>query len=343
MWMPISRRSNSAMLASSVSIKRPGTFAVFGPWVARIFTLSVMWPPRKKAAFLHRWRPSLIGTGTRPLDSPDRRCSRQNFYGSVNHFTLCLILPAVCLNQVERGDAVSENVALAVYAACGFLIVVYAWGRSHAKPCNLAITLLAYLALGGPLFAQAAALTHQLAGGLTATGRIAHIQLLTIGMVVWLMQRQAYLTPAPGEPPRFSAQIANSLIAVVTAGGICFVFHSGTEDPVIGTERDLRVILLSFPLCAAVAFFRDHWAPDASRLGWLRRVEAAGCTSVMALPIGLLYFGALFPSPPHLLQGWKLAVLLGMTSMIALTIGGCVPARSRVEVATADDRIGVLQ
>jgi len=194
-----------------------------------------MWPPRKKAAFLHRWRPSLIGTGTRPLDSPDRRCSRQNFYGSVNHFTLCLILPAVCLNQVERGDAVSENVALAVYAACGFLIVVYAWGRSHAKPCNLAITLLAYLALGGPLFAQAAALTHQLAGGLTATGRIAHVQLLTIGMVVSLMQRQAYLTPAPGEPPRFSAQIANSLIAVVTAGGICFVFHSGTEDPVIGT------------------------------------------------------------------------------------------------------------
>jgi hypothetical protein len=63
----------------------------------------------------------------------------------------------------------------------------------------------------------------------------------------------------------------------------------------------------------------------------------------MALAIGLLYFGELFPSPPHLLQGWKLAVLLGMTSMIALTIGSCVPARSRVEVATADDRIGAVQ
>jgi hypothetical protein len=232
------------------------------------------------------------------------------FNGSVKHLTLRLILRAVFLLTKTSGEgAVSENVALGVYAACGFLIVVYAWGRSQAQPCKLGIILLAYLALGGRLFAQAATLTHQLAGGLTATGRIAHVQLLTIGMAVWLMYRQTYLTPRSADPPRFSAQIANCLIAVVIAVGICFVFHSGTEAPKIGTGRDLRVILLSFPLCAAAAFFRDHWARDASRPGWLRRVEATGCTSVMALAIGLLYFGELFPYPPHLLQGWTLAAL----------------------------------
>ena len=132
--------------------------------------------------------------------------------------------------------------ALAVYAGCGFLIVVYAWGRSHAQPCELGIILLAYLALGGPLFAQAATLTHQLAGGLTATGRIAHVQLLTIGMAVWRMHRQTYLTPRTANPPRFSAQIANCLIAILIAVGMCFVFHSGTEAPKICTGRDLRVI-----------------------------------------------------------------------------------------------------
>jgi hypothetical protein len=237
----------------------------------------------------------------------------------------------------------SGNMALAVYAACGFLIVNYAWRRSHVQRNKLGIILLTYLALGGPLFAQAATPTHQLAGELTAASRIAHIQLLTIGMAVWPKQRQTSLTLRSADPPRFSAQIANCLAAVVIAVGFCFIFHSGTKHPVIGTARDLRVISLSFPLCAAVAFFRDHWAGDVSRPGWLRRVEAVGCTSVMALAISLLYFGELFPSPSHLLQGWTLALLMGMTSMIALTIGRCVPDRSRIAVVKARGQKGTVQ
>jgi hypothetical protein len=176
----------------------------------------------------------------------------------------------ISIDEIEREGALSGNMALAVYAG------VYAWGRSHPQPCKLGITLRAYLALGGPLFAQGATLTHQPVGGLTATGRIAHVQLLTIGMVVWLMHRQTYLTPRSTDPPRFSAQITNCLIAVLIAVGICFVFYSGTEARKTGTGRDLRIILSSVPLCAAAAFFRDHWAGDASRPGWLRRVEAAG-------------------------------------------------------------------
>jgi hypothetical protein len=47
------------------------------------------------------------------------------------------------------------NVVVLAYAACGFLIVVYAWGRSNVPPANLRLVLLVYLALGGPLFAHA--------------------------------------------------------------------------------------------------------------------------------------------------------------------------------------------
>jgi hypothetical protein len=137
-------------------------------------------------------------------------------------------------------------------------------------------------------------------------------------MTVWVMQRQAYLTPGPADPLRFSAQIANSLMTALIAVGICFVFHSGGEHTLIGTERDLRVILLSFLLCVAVAFFRDYWAGDTSRPGWLRRLEAAGGTSVMALAVALLYCGELFPSATHLLEGWKFVFLVGVTSGIAL-------------------------
>jgi hypothetical protein len=237
----------------------------------------------------------------------------------------------------------SGNIALAVYTVCGFLIVNYAWRRSHVQLNKLGIILLTYLALGGPLFAQAATLTDQLTGGgLTATGRIAHIQLLTIGMLLWLMQRKTSLSLGSADSPRFYAQIANCLAAVVIAVGFCFIFHSGTEHPVIGTERDLRVILLSLPLCAAAAFFRDHWAGDVTCSGWMRRAEAVGCTSVMALAISLLYFGELFPSPSLLLQGWTLALLVGMTSMIALTIGRCVPDRSRIALVMANDQKGAV-
>ena len=104
----------------------------------------------------------------------------------VIYFTLRRLFCAILiLTKSNREDAVSGNVGLAAYATCGFVIVVYAWRRSSVQACKLWIVLLADLALGGPLLAQAAP-----ASGLTTTGRIAHLQLLTIGMTVWLMQRE---------------------------------------------------------------------------------------------------------------------------------------------------------
>ena len=217
------------------------------------------------------------------------------------------------------------NVMVLAYAACGFLIVVYAWGWSNVPPPNLRLVLLVYLALGGPLFAHAAGGMHQQPGGLMVAGKIAHVQLVTIGMSVWLMQRHAHFNRLAGDAPPFSAYIANSIVAAVAAAGISLLFHSRDTDPLASTGYDLRGILLSFPLCAAAAFFRDHWAGDTTRPAGLRHVETAGCVSVMVLGSALLFFAELFPLAP-VLQGWRLGLLIALSSGMALMIGSCVPA-----------------
>jgi uncharacterized protein (DUF1330 family) len=235
---------------------------------------------------------------------------------------------------------VNGNLGILTYAACGFLIVVYAWGRSNVPPANLRLVLLVYLALGGPLFVHTASAAHRQGGGLMVAGKIAHVQLVTIGMAVWLMQRHASFNRKPGDPPRFSAYLANSIIAAILAAGISFVFHSGDADPLSSTGRDLRVVLVSFPLCAAVAFFRDHWTGDTTRPAWLRRTETAGCVSVMALGIALLVFGELLPFATDMLRGWKLAVVIALSSALALMIGSCVPHTCSADDAGADGQSG---
>jgi hypothetical protein len=228
------------------------------------------------------------------------------------------------------------NEVVLAYAACGFLIVVYAWGRSNVPPPNLRLVLLAYLALGGPLFAHAVSGTQQQPGGLMVAGKIAHVQLVTIGMAVWLMQRYAYFNRVPGNAPRFSAYIANCIVAALAAAGVSLIFHSADSDPLVGTGYDLRGILLSFPLCAAAAFFRDHWAEDMTRPIGLRRAETAGCVSVMVLGIALLFFAELFPLA-NVLQGWRFGIMVALSGALALMIGSCVPGihHSIPQAATA--------
>lgn len=234
------------------------------------------------------------------------------------------------------------NVVVLAYAACGFLIVVYAWGWSNVPPPNLRVVLLVYLALGGPLLAHAVSGTQQQPGRLMVAGKIAHVQLVTIGMVVWLMQRHAYLNRVAADVPRFSAYIVNIVVAALAAAGLSLIFHSGDADPLIGTGYDLRGVLLSFPLCAAAAFFRDHWAGDTSRPAGLRCVETVGCVSVMVLGIAVLFFAELFPLAT-VLQGWRLGVLIALSSAMALMIGSCVPRiRRPVRAATAGGEAGPL-
>jgi hypothetical protein len=230
---------------------------------------------------------------------------------------------------------VNGKLVVLAYAACGYLIVVYAWGRHSDVPLRkVGLFLLVFLALGGPLFAHATSLARQQSGGLMVAN-VAHVQLVTIGMAVWLMQRHAYFGRALGDPPRFAAYIANSIIAATFGAGICLVFHLGDADPLAATGRFLRVLLLSFPLCAAVAFFRDQWAGDTTRSVWVRRVETTGCTLVMALGIALLCFGEQLPFATDSLQGWWLAVLIAASSALAVMIGSCVPRTHRAEGAGA--------
>ena len=124
---------------------------------------------------------------------------------TVIHFTPAPTFRAYGESTTPSGQgAVNGNLGVLAYAACGFLIVVYAWGRSNVPPANLRLVLLVYLALGGPLFAHAASGAYQQGGRLMVAGKIAHVQLVTIGMAVWLMQRRASFNRKPGDPPRFS-------------------------------------------------------------------------------------------------------------------------------------------
>jgi hypothetical protein len=223
------------------------------------------------------------------------------------------------------------NLCVLAYAACGLLIVVYAWGRSNVQPSSLGLVLLVYLAFGGPLFAHISSISRPQPGGLLAAGKVAHVQLVTIGLTVWLMHRHAYLRAYPSAPPRFFSYIASSIVAATVGAAVCLVFHAGDADPLTGTWRNLRAILLSFPLCAALTFFRDHWAADTTRSCGLRRAETVGCALAMVLGISLLYSGELFPLVPNVMHGWSLVTLIAATSAIALVIGGCAPRLVREE------------
>jgi len=236
------------------------------------------------------------------------------------------------------------NVVVLAYASCGFLIVVYGWGWSNIPPPSLRLVLLVFLALGGPLFAHAVSGTQQQPGGLMVASKIAHVQLVTIGMAVWLMQRHAYLNRPAGDGPWFSAYIANTIVAALFAAGVSLVFHSGDVDPLAGTGRDLRGVLLSFPLCAAAAFFRDHCAANTTCPIGLRRIEMAGCVSVMVLGIALLFFVELFPLAANFLQGWRLGVLIALSSAMAVMIGSCVAGirRPGLQAETAGREVGPL-
>jgi hypothetical protein len=219
----------------------------------------------------------------------------------------------------------------------GIIHRLRAIGFIAAEPMNLPpfpINSLTVLALGVFLyFALAILFLGDLMGmrqdkvsGLMVAAKVALVRLVTIGVTVWLMQRHGFFHRAPGEPPRFFAYAVNGVIAAVVAAGICLLFHSDA-DPLTAVGSDLPLILLSFMLCGAVALCCDDWVEDASPPAWLRAAEAAGCASVMVLGMGMVYFylGNTLPFPTTDLAGWKIALLVGFPSAMALIIGGCVP------------------
>jgi hypothetical protein len=218
----------------------------------------------------------------------------------------------------------NASLAVPAYAACGLLIVLYAWVRS-ARPVKLVLVSLFYVALGGALLAYLPGVARRYPDGLTLASKITHLQLLTVAVMVWLLVRHALSSRAADSAPRLSQYVVNSIIAIAIGAGISLGFHAGDAAPLTGAGRDLRVILFSFPLCLAAAFFRDCRIENATLPAWLRGAEIFGCTLVMTSGLALLYLGALFPFPTHALQGWKLAATLAVPSTLALVIVGCGP------------------
>jgi hypothetical protein len=168
-----------------------------------------------------------------------------------------------------------------------------------------------------------------------AAGKIAHVQLVTIRM--WLMQRPAYFNRVRGDTPCFSAYIANTIVAALAAAGLSTVFHSGDADPLAG-GYDLRGILLSFALCAA-ATFSEITGPRTRRAPLDGAARNCGLHVVMVIGIGLLFFCELFPVAANFFQGWRLGVMIALSSAMAFTIGGCVPSiRHSVDGTARDER-----
>jgi serine/threonine protein kinase len=82
---------------------------------------------------------------------------------------------------------------------------------------------------------------------------------------------------------------------------------------------------LALGLAAAHEMDIVHW--DVSLENVLLPEGSIDRAKLIDFGIALLYFGELFPSATICCRG-TLAVLIGVTSMIALTIGSCVRARS---------------
>jgi hypothetical protein len=227
----------------------------------------------------------------------------------------------------------SAERALLGYAACGLVLIVYAWLRS-TTPAGLAFLMLAYLLLGAAAFAhfENLAAGHR---GVRMLSAIAHLQLVTSGLLGWLIVHRAVTTNTPGVSPCFTGFLIKGFSAVLVAIGISLVAHAAESDPLAGARDDLRAIVIGFPLCLAAAFFRHYRIADGSLPTWLRWAENCGCISTMVLGLLVLYLGQLAPLPIDTLHGWRLAVTLTLPAALAMVIGGCVRVIGRAEFRDA--------
>jgi hypothetical protein len=242
----------------------------------------------------------------------------------------------------KRGEgAMSAEAALLAYAACGLVIVVYAWLRS-TPPAGLAFLMLVYLMLGAAVFTRFDNLMARDPGGVVAPGTIARLQLVTGGLLGWLMAHRSAADNTTVAAARFSGFVVKSILAVVIGIGISLCVDATASEPFVGAGHDLRPIVIGLPLCLAAVFFRDHRVRDGKLPTWLRCAENCGCTSTMALGLLMLYLGQLVPLPIDALHGWRLAVTLTLPAVLAMVIGGCVPYLGRADFRGSPGRPGEL-
>ncbi len=163
--------------------------------------------------------------------------------------------------------------------------------------------------------------------GLMVAVKSTMVRLVSLAVTVYLMQRYSFFRRAPGDPPRFFAYVVNGIIATAAAGIICLSSHLGDADPLASAGSDLPIILLTFPLCTALALCCDDWVEDTAAPSWLRLAEAAGCGLVMAagMAMVLIYMSDRLPFPTVGIAGWKIAMVIGFPTTLSMVYGGCIP------------------
>jgi hypothetical protein len=210
-------------------------------------------------------------------------------------------------------------------------------GFAAAEPINepdfpinsltlLGLGIFLYLAVLTVFFSYFANGSQPHGSGLVAASKVALARLITIGVVIWLMQRFAFFRRKPGDPRKYFAYFLCAVITGAVAAAVCLPFVIGDPGGLVNAMRNsLPVIVLSAMLCGVLAFCCDDWPEDSTAPIRLRVAEAAGCAAVIAFGTALMYFGDLLPAPIADFAGWMAVAWIVLPSTMALMIGGFVP------------------
>jgi hypothetical protein len=202
-------------------------------------------------------------------------------------------------------------------------------GFSASEPMNLPrfpTDSLTLLALGMLLYfvivLQLPIVPDQPGGWFFTAAKITLARLASIGLTVWLMQKNYSLFHrVPGGSPRYFGYVLCGILAAGASAGVCLVFRLGEFNSLSGLigRADLPLIVISGVLCTALALCCDDWSEETVPPIWLRFVEAVGCGFVLAMVMGLLYFGT--DLLPKGMSPW----VLGLPPLLGLLVGGWVP------------------
>jgi hypothetical protein len=190
----------------------------------------------------------------------------------------------------------------------------------------LGLGIFVYLAMLTVFFSHLPHVAHPPGSGIVMALKVALARLITIGVVIWLMQRFAFFRRKLGDPPKYFAYVISGVITSAVAAAVCLPFVIGNPDGPLNAMRDnLPVIALSAMLCAILAFCCDDWPKDSAAPIRLRFAEAGGCAAVVAFGTSLMYFGDMLPTQIGDLTGWMAVAWIVLPSTMALIIGGFVP------------------
>jgi hypothetical protein len=161
----------------------------------------------------------------------------------------------------------------------------------------LALGVFLYLAFLSTFFAHLNSAAPHNGSYMLGTAKVGLTRIVTIGILVWTIQRFSFFRREPGHGRRYFSYAISGLIAALAAAIICLPFAS-LEGKTISAElsESLPPIVLSAVLCVALAFFCDDWPEDSDAPVRLRLVEGGGCAAVIALTACFLYLADLLPA-----------------------------------------------